>query len=136
MGKFISNILIHFNWINRLEDIETLESLLSDLKELEEWYSKSRSLLSRFPNEFEFVQRLLLTKDVFISESEKHLVFDLMKYKSLALNLDALTPYSREYILQTCLSKFKSRPVPQRLYALLKQGEFRIVETFGLDALA
>jgi hypothetical protein len=75
------------------------------------------------------IQRLILQPQILVTDLERPCIVDVIYSKCKRLGSEEIPPVSREFIfLRNSPEKI------ERLYAQLKDGDFRIAETFSKPA--
>ena len=75
------------------------------------------------------IQRLILKPQVLVDDIERPLILDVIHAKMKILGVERLSPLMREFIFLRRSSSDYSKM--ERMYAQLRDGDFRIVETFS-----
>ncbi|KAJ3331227.1 Rab3 GTPase-activating protein catalytic subunit [Blyttiomyces sp. JEL0837] len=115
-------------------DSDQTLSVIEDLKRIECSISLADSLLSKLPLQYRLVDTLVSQGfSVVKDQTERETVLDLFLDERQRL----VHPNSREFIFTASAPHptITSRTLPQRMYVLLKQGEFRSMETVASDTL-
>ncbi|KAI8618291.1 Rab3 GTPase-activating protein catalytic subunit-domain-containing protein [Chytriomyces sp. MP71] len=134
--------LISMNW-NSIADLDVaLSEFCFTLNQLEYQIGLAQSLLYKLPMQMKLVDRLVSHLNAEDSDGstikcdlhagvERKAVVDLLADEGVYLNI----PSKREFILHTSVPypTPSSRVLPQRMFALLKEGEFRIFESVAYD---
>ncbi|KAL2915872.1 hypothetical protein HK105_204573 [Polyrhizophydium stewartii] len=115
-----------------------LSGLLDEIRQIERDIALSTSLLRKLPGQTELVSRLVRNQNTAVRDSERDGVFALFSDDDGSFPF----PHAREYILQALrVPRHGSQQHPQhqpramhaRMYALLMDGEFRLVESMSTD---
>jgi hypothetical protein len=125
--------------------VAVLEALVADIQSIEEFATKSLSLLKRvihlldafnecktnlikkIPDQHDLIERLILQPQVLVDDIERPFILDVIHAKCKIQGVEHLSPLQREFIFLRRSSTESSKM--ERLYVQLKDGDFRIVET-------
>ncbi|KAJ3211686.1 hypothetical protein HDU82_005196 [Entophlyctis luteolus] len=115
--------IVNVDWTH-LDDLDfLLVDLLNSMNSLEYQLSVAKSLLYKLPLQNSLVDRILSSEGLFMcmleSDSERNAVCDFLNDEGLTME----EPTKREFILNSEVSM-------RRMFASLKDGDFRIFETF------
>ncbi|KAI9330033.1 Rab3 GTPase-activating protein catalytic subunit-domain-containing protein [Zopfochytrium polystomum] len=131
--QHVASLITSMSWKDVSHEYDGPISLvLDELRELEELAGLGSALLRQLPMQYDLVNRLLEHGVANVADGkERETVYDLL--------LEELgqppRPSSREFVLTTTVQRtaHASRALPQRMYALLKDGDFRVLETVAAD---
>ncbi|KAI9266829.1 Rab3 GTPase-activating protein catalytic subunit-domain-containing protein [Phascolomyces articulosus] len=125
LGEDITN----FPWDYLKNGKCTINPLISSIREQESTMCNAISLLRKFPNQYDLVNRLLKSADIEINRGdEQDVVLNVFQNEQ---------PSSREYILHSNCPNASAdgRALPLRVYAMVKDNELRIVDMQSTDAI-
>jgi len=126
--KKLGAAIISVQWkdLNMDYSFQELLDLAVMFRDAEVLLEKTISLLSKFPDQYQLVENLLLYSDSVIrTEEEQDSIWKLFDFDN------NITPSSKEFIFRSVVSKYDDmeQPLMQRMYILQRDNEFRIVES-------
>jgi hypothetical protein len=127
--------LVAYPWDELREGNVSFDGLADVFRRQEHLLCQAISLLRKFPGEFELVGRLLDTTETDVREGdEREAVYRLFTGSSPDF---FPSPRSREFVIYAERPRPTPacRPGPQRMYVMLKDNEFRVVEMMSVDTV-
>ncbi|KAJ3167034.1 Rab3 GTPase-activating protein catalytic subunit [Irineochytrium annulatum] len=109
-----------------------LHELIVFMESAERRVGQAVCLLQKFPMQYKLVEMLLIYGESTLQDAvERETVLELFTDDTGELN-----PKSREFIFRAVsrCPLAAARQLPQRMYALLQDGEFRVLTTLAMDA--
>lgn len=128
----LASAITKISWKNASSFEGPISAVLSEMDDLEIKIGIAAALLRQLPMRYNLVSRLLENSSAVLSNDQER-----RAVKDLLLDADGYVPQpvSTEFVLTTMARRpnAQCRLLPQRMYSSLKVGDFRIVETFGVD---
>ncbi|KAG4085331.1 hypothetical protein H8356DRAFT_964723 [Neocallimastix lanati (nom. inval.)] len=130
LGAAITSI--RWRDLNMDYSFHQLLDLTSMFRDAEVLLEKAISLLSKLPEQYQLVEKLLLYSDAVVhTDEEQSCICRLFGFE----NEEKINPTSKEFIFRSVISKYgdTDQPLMQRMYVLQRDNEFRVVESKAYD---
>ncbi|KAG9285732.1 hypothetical protein G9A89_001620 [Geosiphon pyriformis] len=125
--------LMSLHWSELRSESLAYEKIIESFRENELMLGKAISLLRKFPNQFNLVERILKNPETRVEKGDEREVVYKLFASGASLNGAFPHPTTREFILETAKKNdpLISRVVPARMYVLLSENGMRLVEMGG-----